>query len=311
MSSPLIVEPRLDAKLWGGRRLAEFGFELPPNEAIGEAVITAGDSRIVGDGTLGELVAADPLGTIGPNGLRATGNRPIFPLLAKLIDANEDLSIQVHPTDEAAAKTDELGKTEAWWILDAAPGAKLYVGFSEGTTFQDVTEAIASGRGLVDLMRSVPAIPNTLIFLPAGTVHAIGAGILLYEIQQPSSITYRLDDWGRVEANGHPRELHIEQGLAVTDVTLRPDPVVPAGERLVTCDYFALDRIQLAPSTEVTIEAEGSPHVLTVIDGGVDVSTARGQAPLRSGQTAVLLADSPRATLASERSAVVLRASVP
>jgi mannose-6-phosphate isomerase len=312
MSSPLIVEPRLDAKLWGGRRLAEFGFPLPPDEPIGEAVLTAGDSHVVGDGTLGGIVAADPAKTIGPAGLRATGNRPIFPLLAKIIDASEDLSIQVHPNDAVAALDgDSLGKTEAWWILDAAPGARLYVGFKDGTTFADVTAAIASGRGLVDLMRSVPALPNTVIFLPAGTVHAIGTGILLYEIQQPSSITYRLDDWGRVDANGRPRELHIEQGLAVIDVELRPDPVMPEGSRLVTCDYFALERIAIDAGAEVAVEAVGSPQVLTVIEGAAEVSTDGGKISIRSGQTAVLLAGSPRAMVRSAEGTVVLRAFLP
>jgi mannose-6-phosphate isomerase len=312
MSTPLIVEPRLDAKLWGGRRLAEFGFPIPPDEPIGEAVITAGDSHVLGGSTLGEIVAADPAKTIGAAGLRATGNRPIFPLLAKIIDASEDLSIQVHPNDAAAVLDgDSLGKTEAWWILDAVPGAKLYVGFNEGTTFDDVTAAIASGRGLVDLMRAVPAVPNTLIFLPAGAVHAIGAGILLYEIQQPSAITYRLDDWGRVDVSGRPRELHIEQGLAVTDVALRPDPVVPDSSRLVTCDYFALDRLVLSKGVEMTVEALASPQVLTVVGGGADVSTDDGRVSLRSGQTAVLLSDSPRATVCTGEGAAVLRAFVP
>jgi mannose-6-phosphate isomerase len=319
MAIPLIVEPRLDAKLWGGRRLAGFGFALPPGEAIGEAVITAGDSVTATGQTLGEIVAADPARAIGAAGLRATGNRSLFPLLAKLIDANEDLSIQVHPDDAVAATTDELGKTEAWWILEAVPGAKLYVGLKPGTTFADVTDAIAAGRGLVDLMRVVPAQPNSLIFLPAGTVHAIGAGILLYEIQQPSSITYRLDDWGRVDAQGRPRELHIEQGLAVTNVDLRPEPTAPLNDvelaartqTLVECDYFALDRIALSAGQEAEVESVDSPQVLTVIDGQANISTKDGSVSLRSGQTAVLLADTPAATTSTEVGAVILRATVP
>src|SRR4051812_28611925 len=121
-TGPLILTPRLDSKPWGGRRLAEFGFDLPPNEPIGEAVITAPEA-IIADGphagrTLGEVVQDDPSAALGARGLTATGNRPLFPLLVKLIDAAEDLSIQVHPTDQFAESENSLGKTEAWHVLD-------------------------------------------------------------------------------------------------------------------------------------------------------------------------------------------------
>ncbi len=321
-NGPLVLHPRLDAKPWGGRRLVAFGFDLPPGEPIGEAVVTAPDAVVAGGRTLAEIVDDQPEAALGAHGLRATGGRPIFPLLVKLIDANEDLSIQVHPDDVAAARVSggrSLGKTEAWWILDARPGSVLYLGLAPGATLDDLAAAIRSGTGAAHLMRRVPAHRNTLIFLPAGTVHALGAGILVYEIQQPSTITYRLDDWGRVDAGGRPRELHVEQGLAVADVSLRPEllPVVDrssaAGRRqlLITCRYFALERIALVAGEDVALTAEQSPQTITVLSGTIEVTADGRTVAIHAGQTVVLLAAATGASMRAGSPAVTLRAWVP
>ena len=133
-----LVVPRLDAKPWGGRKLERYGLDLPPGEAIGEALVTAGEAQVTaGDGVgqdLGALVQTDPAGRLGERARDAVSGRAIFPLLAKLIDAAENLSIQVHPDDEAARSRDRLGKTEAWHVLDAEPGGKLYLGLQEGVS---------------------------------------------------------------------------------------------------------------------------------------------------------------------------------
>jgi mannose-6-phosphate isomerase len=319
---PLVVTPRLDAKVWGGTRLAQFGFAPPTGEPIGEAVITAPDAMTNVGVPLGDLVAMDPARTIGARGLAATGGRAVFPLLIKLIDANDDLSIQVHPDDQAAAETtagQSLGKTEAWWVVDATPGSALYLGLREGVSVAQLAQASRSGTGCGHLMRRSPALRNTVVLLPAGTVHALGAGVLIYEIQQPSAITYRLDDWQRVDAAGTPRELHIDAGLAVTDVHSRPDPVVPSdlpsatGRRqmLIACRYFALERMALVTGEEVALIAPQSPQTITTLQGTVRV-TADGRSDVVGvGQTVALLADATGSVLRAEAPAVVMRGWVP
>jgi mannose-6-phosphate isomerase len=232
---PLLLTPRLDPKPWGGRRLQAFGLTLPPGEAIGEAVVSAPDAVVAAGSQagrrLGDIVAARPP-ALGSPGLAVTGGRALFPLLVKLIDAEDDLSIQVHPDDAAAAGgADGLGKTEAWWVLAARPGSVLYLGLRPDATLADLATASRAGTGAAPLMRRVPARANTMVFLPAGTVHALGAGVVVYEIQQPSTTTYRLDDWGRVDAAGKSRELHIEPGLAVANVESRPEALAPLTRR--------------------------------------------------------------------------------
>lgn len=320
-SGPLVLSPRLDAKPWGGRRLEAFGFRLPPGEAIGEAVVTAPDAIVASGKRLAEIVAAEPDRSLGARGLAMTGGRAIFPLLVKLIDASENLSIQVHPDDEAARVGDgqSLGKTEAWWVLGAAPGSVLYLGLRAGVTLDELAAASRGGTGTAELMRAVPARPNTLVFLPAGTVHALGAAVLVYEIQQPSAITYRLDDWGRRDAAGRPREMHVEQGLAVADVSSRPEPLTPvtvpsaAGRRqiLVACQYFALERIALVAGEAAALVAEESPQTVTCLSGAVEVSADGRTVGLAAGQTAALLADAAGPSMRAASPAVVLRAWVP
>jgi mannose-6-phosphate isomerase len=321
---PLPLQPRLDPKPWGGRLLAQFEFPLPSDELIGEAVITAPDA-VVSDGplagrTLGEIVAADPAGTSGPLGLAATGGRPRFPLLIKLIDATENLSIQVHPSDEMAVQEDDsLGKTEAWHVLAAQPGSALYLGLRTGISHADFAAAASAGTPTAPLMRRLDARPNTSYLIPAGTVHALGSGVLIYEVQQPSTVTYRLDDWGRVDAAGNPREMHIAQGLAVADVGSRPEPIPPldlrsvAGRRqwLTVCRYFALERIALAAGEQIPISAPGSPQIITCTRGAARVTADEQTRPLDLGGSVALLASSPDDLLQATQPSVMLRAWVP
>jgi mannose-6-phosphate isomerase len=285
-------------------------------------VVTAPEAIVAGGRRLAEIVADRPAAALGARGLAATGGRPIFPLLVKVIDAGEDLSIQVHPDDDAAGREGDgqsLGKTEAWWVLDARPGSVLYLGLRPGATLDDLAAASRSGTGAAHLMRRLSARPNTLVFLPAGTVHALGAGVLVYEIQQPSAITYRLDDWGRVDAAGRPREMHVEQGLAVANVASRPEPILPltypsaSGRRqlLVACRYFALERIALVAGEVVPLVAAASPQTITVLRGAVGVTADGRTVALATGQTAVLLADATGTTMRADTPAVALRAWVP
>jgi mannose-6-phosphate isomerase len=284
MSQVSIVTPRLDAKPWGGRRLERFGLTLPDG-LIGEALVTAGDavvSRGFGAGqTLDDLVAGNPGTMCGRLGLQAVGEKPIFPLLVKLIDASEDLSIQVHPDDTAAQRLGKLGKTEAWHVLAADDGAGLYVGLQPDTSFEEFQELAnrMDGSSAANL-RFVPAIPGSTMLIPAGTIHALGAGVIVYEIQQPSDVTYRLDDWGRVDALGNPREMHLQDGFAVSRPDLNPafiDAVSlpsPVGgwDLLTACRYFALAHLTLAANEEVPMGWSDSPAVVTLLSGSLSIA---------------------------------------
>ncbi len=315
---PLLLSPRLDAKPWGGRQLERFGFTLPAGALIGEAVITAAEAVIVNGKhagrTLGGVVEVDPAGAIGERGLALTGGRPLFPLLIKLIDANEDLSIQVHPND-INAPAGSLGKTEAWHVLDARPGSVLYLGFEDDVDLDEVKRLVRGGASISHLMRRVPAHPGQTILVPAGSVHALGAGVLVYEIQQPSAITYRLDDWGRVDAVGRSRDLHIDESLAVLDATSRPRPLAPqtipseigTRSRLVRCSYFAAERIELSAMGELQLDGAGAPQVFTCASGRAVVTADSISEEIGPGETAALLACAGITTISAQKDGVLLR----
>ncbi|HZU69347.1 MAG TPA: type I phosphomannose isomerase catalytic subunit [Ktedonobacteraceae bacterium] len=249
---PIRLEASLHETIWGGRRLEQNGWKcLPAHKAIGESweteLNTIAQNEPYAGMTLKALV--EELGTdlLGEQCVAMVGKR--FPLLAKFIDANDKLSVQVHPDDEYAARFEQgkLGKTEFWYVLDAEPGATVVHGFKARTSRDEVQQAIESVR-LEELLHHETVAAGDVIFVPAGTVHAIGAGVLLYEVQEYSDITYRMYDYGRKDAAGKTRELHIEQALNVSRYEQSPSvkvqPAIMAGgtgytERcLVACPYF-------------------------------------------------------------------------
>ncbi len=260
---PLQFEPIFKPAIWGGRKLKPF-FGLPSDEqAIGEAWILSdqGDNAsVVRNGelagqTLRELLATHRQALIGASPL--PGGR--FPLLLKLIDAADELSVQVHPTDELSTRFPApdgkphpgLGKTEAWVILEASAKSRIYAGVKDGTTPETLKRELAAGS-ISNWLHEFRPKTGDCLFLEAGTVHAIGADIFLFEVQQTSDITYRLHDWNRVDAKtGKSRDLHIEPSLACIDYGRGPvAPVTPKVqieeggncERLISCRYFDLDR---------------------------------------------------------------------
>ena len=278
----------------------------------GDAVVTQG----LGAGrTLDEVVEEDPEGRSGALGMAAASGKPIFPLLVKLIDASENLSIQVHPDDEAAVSLQKLGKTEAWYVLDAVPGAGLYVGLAEDTSIEKFRASAALLDGTSSrLMRFAPASTGQTLLIPAGTIHALGAGVIVYEIQQPSDVTYRLDDWGRVDAAGNPREMHLEPGFAVARPELRPGFIDPVEIRtpdaslslLVACRYFALARLNLAAAGRHHVGWPHSAAVVTLLAGDAHL----GDQSLAAGQSGVVWAGSG-AELVAESEVTALIAWVP
>ena len=317
------VVPHLDPKPWGGRRLSHYGLELPPDRRIGEALVTSGEAMIAagnGEGlSLQAIVDQDPQGRLGNRAQEAVGGRSIFPLLVKLIDAAENLSIQVHPDDDGARSLDRLGKTEAWYVLDAAPGGKLYLGLAEDVGLEAF---MASARKLdgssAGALRGIDAEPGMTTLVPAGTIHALGAGVMVYEIQQPSDVTFRLDDWGRVDAQGNPREMHLAQGYEAARPDFRPGPVEPIvvsdgdiNRRLLTaCRFFALEHIRLPAGASVPLGSVSSPEVLTPLSGGGRLAGA-DDLELRSGLSGVIWPTVHPAIFTAVERCQFLRAWVP
>jgi mannose-6-phosphate isomerase len=258
-------------RVWGGQRLQ------PGPRPIGEAWIVYEANRVVGgahDGrTLAELAAAHGEALLGRRPIKQGGTR--FPLLIKILDARDWLSVQVHPNDEQAVRLEgpgQLGKTEAWHILAADSGAQLICGLQPGTTREALATAIREGS-VTDRARYLNVAAGDTVFIGAGTLHALGPGLLLYEVQQTSDITYRVFDWNRPASAG--RALHIEQSLAVTNPDIsgevQPRPGGQAGtpQPLVACPYFVLEEIVGA----ATLDTRGeSFHALTVVEGEATVA---------------------------------------
>ncbi|MCP3774349.1 class I mannose-6-phosphate isomerase [Paenibacillus sp. MZ04-78.2] len=217
---PLQCKPEFKERVWGGRALEQFGLELPEGK-IGEGwmigdhpngTTTVANGELAGMG-LDQIREQYGSEFFGSKGFSEKNGR--FPLLIKLLDCQDDLSVQVHPNDHyERLPQGELGKTEMWYILDAKPGAKIIYGLKEGVTREQLAEAIEQNR-ILDCLNEVTAEAGDSFYIPAGTVHALGAGVLVAEIQQNSDSTYRLYDYDRLGLDGKPRELHIEDSLNV------------------------------------------------------------------------------------------------
>ncbi|MFS0836798.1 type I phosphomannose isomerase catalytic subunit [Paenibacillus sp. 1P03SA] len=217
---PIHFQPDFKHRVWGGRALEEFGYEIPEghvgegwmiaDHANGTSTVTNGELKGLGLDEVREKLGAEWFGTKG-----ASAGNGRFPLLVKLLDCNDDLSVQVHPgNDYENLAQGELGKTEMWYVLDAKPGAKIIYGLKEGITRSEFEAAVQEDR-ILDTMMSVEAEKGDSFYIPSGTVHALGSGVLVAEIQQNSDTTYRLYDYNRPGLDGKPRELHIEDSLNV------------------------------------------------------------------------------------------------
>ncbi|MBC8530409.1 type I phosphomannose isomerase catalytic subunit [Gehongia tenuis] len=217
---PFLIKPAYHAAIWGGQRMREALGMTVPFEKTGECWAVSAHPAGVGEVASGPMAGKklDELFREHPEVLGGGGE---FPILAKILDASDVLSVQVHPDDEYAARVEHtLGKREAWLIIDAPPGAELILGVKPGTDRETFRRAIEENRLEAYLLRRKVA-PGDVLMIPPGTVHAIGRGILLYEIQQASDVVYRVYDWGRLE-NGKPRELHVDKALDVIDFDARP-----------------------------------------------------------------------------------------
>jgi mannose-6-phosphate isomerase len=240
-----------------------------------------------------------------------------FPLLLKFLDCQRTLSVQVHPNDEQGAKLDppDLGKTEAWVVLSAEPGSKIYSGLKQGVDRQTLEREVERGNCEVCLHEFEPSAGDCVL-IKAGTVHALGAGLLVAEIQQASDTTYRLFDWNRLDTDGKPRQLHIQEALDVTDYKRGPvDPIIPSStadpkvEHLAKCDKFVLDRLRL--SEPRTLANDDRFHILAVVEGSISVTSPNQNFELSRGGTVLAPATTRKVKILPRDRAVVLDMYLP
>jgi mannose-6-phosphate isomerase len=307
---PLLLNPVLHTRVWGGQQLAQkLGKVYPTTQPYGESW-ELHDSVTVENGALAGQTIGDLLREYGAD-LIGAGNDPAlgFPLLVKFLDAQNWLSVQVHPNDEQAARLEgqARGKTEAWVVIGARPGARLIIGLKPGTSPEQMAAAIRENR-LEALLEYAPVKPGDVLFIAANTVHALGEGILIYEIQQSSDLTYRLYDWGRVGLDGQPRELHIEKGVQVSNLSQLPPLTHPKSTPPVTLliesPYFNTLRYDLDEDMILTVETGGRFHALTCIGGEVFVQAQGENLVLELGQTALIPAALEDYTLSGPGSAL-------
>lgn len=279
----LKLTPALKDYLWGGTRLkTEYKMETDL-EKVAEAWVLSTHKdgpSVVQNGELIGKTLTEAVECFGKECLGLRGAAfSYFPILIKLIDAKDDLSVQVHPSDDYALRTEgEYGKTEMWYIVDCEEGATLYYGLKEPITRQKLREVI-SDNTLTDYLNRVPVKKGDVFFIPAGTIHAIGKGILIAEIQQNSNTTYRVSDYGRLGADGKPRPLHIDKAVEVADLT----PVTPQKELPVGClaqsPYFEVFLHRVEQTAELSVGSESFSSLLC-LEGTVrfgDITLCKGE----------------------------------
>lgn len=293
MLYPLVFTPIFKDRIWGGTRLAELFGKNSSSDLTGESwelSAVPGDLSVVASGflkgkTLRELIATYPEELLGKRVVERYGAN--FPLLFKFLDARDDLSIQVHPDDDMAQKYHGgFGKTEMWYVLDAAPGAELIVGFQQETSPEQYLKALEQNQ-VVSLLKRYPVEKGDVFFLETGTIHAIGKGTVIAEIQQTSDITYRIFDFNRRDAQGQLRELHTDLALKAIHFGVRQPKIqyskqINHNNQVVQCPYFIVSFLPLEgelvlktddPFFQVFMCLEGE---FTIANGGQSYAFSRG-----------------------------------
>jgi mannose-6-phosphate isomerase len=278
LTQPLVFQPIFMERVWGGRRLESlYGKRLPPGVRIGEAweIVDRPEAQsVVNDGPFRGLTLhalwrkhREPIFGAVPDGPSRTGDSR-FPILAKLLDAQENLSLQVHPP---AANAQELGgepKSEFWYIADATPGAEIFAGLKKSSTRGAFVKALKQGK-VLEHAHQISVAAGDAIFLPSGRLHAVGAGNLIVEIQQNSDTTYRVYDWDRVEKGGTPRKMHIAEALQCIDFTDRePSLLQQADELLVQHETFEVGKWLLPKEREIA--PGGSFAIVICLTGALE-----------------------------------------
>jgi len=307
---PIVFEPLYQQRVWGGRELErQYRRVLPDGAPYGESweIVDRDEAQSVVRGgrwagkTLHELWTRHRDEVFGP-GL-PPGDR--FPLLIKVLDAREDLSIQVHPPAERAAELGGEPKTEMWYIAAAEPGAKLHVGLKRGVTRAAFERAVRDGS-VAACVHAIEPRAGESIFIPSGRLHAIGAGLLIHEIQQNSDTTYRVFDWNRLGLDGKPRELHLEESLASIDFgDFEPGMSDAEGAVIAECGHFRVEKIVMGEGKSVGNREAGRFSIFSVVAGEVTC----GDFVFNAGDFFLLPQDGPFVVAATD--SVVLRTTLP
>lgn len=321
---PLLFHPILKPRVWGGRLLESLGKTLPPNEKIGESWEIAdlpesveNGRSIIANGDLAGLTLRDAISKYcdlitGDAKLTSEGG---FPLLIKFLDAQENLSVQVHPDEHYAAAHPEAHlKSEAWIVVNALPGAVIYKDLKTHVKKDEFVEHVRCGKVIDDLV-AVPAQIGDCHYLPSGTCHALGAGVMVAEIQTPSDTTFRVFDWGRTG-----RELHVEQAMQCIHFGANPpaakpaEPIEVGGLRttsLCGTDHFCIERLDAIAPVAFRIVTSGLPEVWMLIAGSGSIHGDHSPVQLAPGTTTLIPADLTGSTISLKRETWILRVKLP
>lgn len=321
MLYPLTFHPIFKERVWGGRAIERlYGKKLPPGVPIGESWEISdrpGDVSVIANGPLAGkdlrwLMEHHERELLG-DAKSANGR---FPLLIKILDAQEKLSLQVHPPAHKAVELKGEPKTEAWYIADAAPGAELYVGLKRGVTRAEFETKIKTGA-VAECFHRVPVKAGDTMFLPSGRVHAIGAGLVIFEIQQNSDTTYRVFDWNRVGLDGKPRDLHVAESLASIDFG-DFEPGLAGGkfqdgkpgqhQRLVEHPLFSISRFQMTAATDFAF-GSAKTHVVAVVQGKLSIKANSVGVTLSPGEFGLIPASATDASLQIDSDSIFLIAT--
>lgn len=314
---PLKFQPILKERLWGGTKLKDVLAKPIESDITGESwelSTVKGDVSIVANGelegkSLQELIDENPETFLGKSVVERFGKD--FPILIKFIDAKQDLSIQLHPNDELAKERhDSFGKTEMWYVMDADEKADLIVGFNKDVTREEYSSSLENDT-LLDLLNYEPVKEGDTFFINTGKIHAIGAGVLLAEIQQTSDVTYRVFDFNRKDKNGNLRELHTEMALDAIDYTQKDDFKVKysnatnAVNTMVACPYFNTNFIDLTQDLEQNISNRDSFTIYMCVGGSVEIENEFGATTINKGQTVLISASSRLVKLKTSKAKVL------
>lgn len=320
---PLKFLPLYKNVIWGGNRLKEYGFNYDPLPNCGELWVLSsveGHESVVANGfladnTLNEAIEIYMGDLVGDKVFNRFGTE--FPLLFKVIDAAQDLSIQVHPDDALAQRRGmPCGKTEMWYVMQADPGARLVSGFRRDTTPQEYSDALQAGH-LEDLLHSEQPAPGDVYFIPAGRVHALGRGLMVAEIQQSSDCTYRIYDYNRVDSNGRRRQLHTAEAMDAIDFSAvhghasnRYHAALNQTTTVVHCPYFTTRIIPFDRPVRKSLEDVDSFVVYFCVEGLAAVKSLETIVPLHAGECVLVPAVADSVELFSEGPAKLLEVSV-
>ena len=297
---PLKFIPILKDKIWGGTKLQQLFDKTTNSKSLGESWELSGvddEESIVSNGFLAgnniaELIEVYMGDLVGDKVFENFGFT--FPLLFKFIDANNDLSIQVHPNDETAMERhNSFGKTEMWYVVDADENAELIIGFAKKTSKEEYSSAVESGQA-EELLQKISVKRGDVFFIPAGLVHTIGKGIVIAEIQQASDITYRIYDYKRIDENGKERDLHIDQALDVINFEVSENPKIPYNPtlnevlNLTKCDYFTTNIIRFDKEIIRSYASLDSFVIYMCIDGRFEINVENEKTTVEKGETVLI-----------------------